>query len=341
MHHGRYHRQEIYYPIGRKGQQKLGCSRVCIIGIGALGTVIANNLARAGVGYLRLIDRDIVDYTNLQRQVLFTERDAGDMLPKAEAARNHLSEINTEIEIDAIVADVNPYNIEKYVSDVDLVVDGLDNLETRYLLNEACQKHGIRWIYGGAIGSSGMCMDILPGEGPCLHCLLGQMPEDGEHETCDSVGVVNSITNIIASYESAEAIKILIGSDSVCRQLITVDLWDNYTEYIDVKTDPDCPVCGRNSRSRYKLLENRQESYTASLCGHDAYQVTPGDGRSFDYEKVLTDLKKKGEIKTNRYYATFKNSEAEFKLFPDGRAVISGASNGGKAREIYARYIDT
>ena len=205
MQVGRYHRQEIFYPIGKEGQEKLAAGRVCIIGIGALGGSVAAMLAQAGVGYLRLIDRDIVELTNLQRQVLFTEQDVEDQVPKAEAAREHLSRMNSEIEIDARIIDANPYNIEKLITDVDVVVDGLDNLETRYLLNEACQKNGIKYVYGGVVGSGGMVMNVLPGDGPCLECLLGPLPEEGSYDTCDTVGVISPITNIVASYEAAEA----------------------------------------------------------------------------------------------------------------------------------------
>ena len=337
MQVGRYHRQEIFYPIGPEGQKKLQEARVCVIGIGALGSSIANNLARAGVGYLRLIDRDIVELTNLQRQVLFTERDAEEMIPKAEAAKMHLSEINSEVEIDPRVVDVNPYNIEKLISNVDLVIDGMDNLETRYLLNEACQKHNVRWVYGGVVGSGGMSMNIFPGEGPCLQCLLGEIPEDGTYDTCDTVGVISPITTIIAAYETAEAMKIIVGSESVSHQLVSLDAWDCYTEFIDVDIDPDCPVCGKH---QYNRLEHRQKNYTASLCGHDAYQVTPEDDGSFDYEGVIKALEGEGEVKKSRFFTMFKNDEADFKLFPDGRAIINGVASGDDAQKIFARYID-
>ena len=209
----RYHRQEIFYPIGREGQEKLRKGRVCIIGVGALGTAAASMLATAGVGFLRLIDRDIVELSNLQRQMLFTEKDASEQVPKAEAARSRISEINSEVEIEAHIVDINPHNIEKFITDVDVVVDGLDNLETRYLLNEACQKNSIPYVYGGVVGSGGMVMNILPGEGPCLECLLGPIPDEGEYDTCDTVGVISPITNMVASYETAETMKLLLDSD--------------------------------------------------------------------------------------------------------------------------------
>ena len=336
MQVGRYHRQEIFYPIGKEGQKKLQQSRVCIIGIGALGASVANMLAQAGVGYLRLIDRDIVELTNLQRQALFTEADVQQQLPKAEAARMHLSQMNSEVELDARIVDVNPFNIEKLITDVDVVVDGLDNLETRYLLNEACDKHKIRYVYGGVVGSGGMCMNILPGEGPCLECLLGELPEEGTYDTCDTVGVISPITNIVASYEAAETMKILLDSESICRQAISMDAWDSYTEFFDVDQDPECPVCGKH---QYTRLEHRQKNYTASLCGHDAYQVTPEDDGTFDYDAVVARLEGEGEVNKKRFFTTFKNDEADFKLFPDGRAIINHVTSGEAAQAVFAKYI--
>ena len=338
METGRYHRQEIFYPIGREGQEKLGAGRVCIIGIGALGSAIANNLARAGVGYLRLIDRDIVELTNLQRQVLFTEEDAAGEIPKAEAAREHLSHINSEIELDPIIADVNPHNVEKLIDDVDVIVDGTDNLEIRYLLNEACQKHNRRWVYGGVVGSGGLVMNILPGEGPCLQCLLGDFPEDGSYDTCDTVGVISPITNMVAAYETAETMKLLVGDEeALVRQAISLDTWDSFTEFFDVDIDPDCPVCGRHI---YERLEKRQKNYTASLCGHNAYQVTPEDDGHFDYDGVVESLKGKGVVDRKKFFTTFVNDEVDFKLFPDGRAIINNVPDGETARTLFAEYCE-
>ena len=334
---GRYHRQEIFYPIGKEGQEKLAAGRVCIIGIGALGGSAAAMLAQAGVGFLRLIDRDIVELTNLQRQVLFTEEDVREQIPKAEAARAHLSGMNSETEIEALIVDVNPYNVEKLITDVDVVVDGLDNLETRYLLNEACQKNGIKYVYGGVVGSGGMVMNVLPGEGPCLECLLGPLPEEGSYDTCDTVGVISPITNIVASYEVAEAMKILIGSESLLHQAISVDAWDSYTEFFDVDQDPDCPVCGKHE---YTRLEHRQKTYSASLCGHDAYQITPEDDGSFNYDAVVDRLRTEGQVEKKKFFTIFINDEADLKLFPDGRAIINHVSSGEAAQAVFAKYID-
>ena len=334
---GRYHRQEIFYPIGQEGQEKLAAGRVCIIGIGALGASAASMLAAAGVGFMRLIDRDVVELTNLQRQVLFTEADAAEQIPKADAARERLAQMNSEIELEAVIADVNPYNVEKFITDVDVVVDGLDNLETRYLLNEACHKHNIPYVYGGVVGSGGMVMNILPGEGPCLECLLGPLPEEGTYDTCDTVGVISAITNIVASYEAAETMKLLLGSESLLRQAITLDAWDSYTEFFDVDRDPDCPVCGKH---QYTRLEHRQKTYSASLCGHDAYQITPEDDGTFDYDGVVEQLRGEGTVEKKKFFTTFVSDDADLKLFPDGRAIINHAADAESAQKVFARYID-
>ncbi|MDO5491043.1 MAG: ThiF family adenylyltransferase [Bacillota bacterium] len=334
---GRYYRQEIFYPIGRDGQERLAKGRVCIIGIGALGASAAGMLATAGVGYLRLIDRDIVELTNLQRQILFTEADAAEQVPKAEAARARLAQMNSEVDIEARIVDVNPFNVEKLIGDVDVVVDGLDNLETRYLLNEACHKLNMPYVYGGVVGSGGMVMNILPGEGPCLECLLGSLPEEGTYDTCDTVGVISPITNMVASYEAAETMKLLLGSESLLHQAISVDAWDSYTEFFDVDQDPDCPVCGKR---QYSWLERRQRTYSASLCGHDAYQITPEDDGTFDYDGTVEWLRSQGEVEKKKFFTTFVSGDADLKLFPDGRAIINHVPDVESAQRIFARYID-
>ena len=336
MDQNRYHRQEIFYGIGEEGQKKLKEGKICIIGVGAQGGTVANALARAGVGYLRLIDRDIVEYANLQRSVLFTERDAEEQLPKAEAAKMHLDQVNSDIEIEAVIADVNPANVEKWISGVDLVVDGTDNLETKYLLNEACDKYGVRWIYGGGVGSAGTIMNIIPGKGPCLHCLLGEMAEEGTYGTCDTDGAVSQITSIIAAYQTTEAMKMLTGYEGLMTEAVSLDIWDSYTEFYEVDIDPDCPVCQKHE---YSMLIDFRHMYSASLCGHDAYQVSPLDNSSFDYNAVKEALKKEGDVEDKRFFINFKNDKADLKLFPDGRAIINGVKNIEEAESIYNEMI--
>ena len=240
----RYSRQIVFCGIGEEGQVKLSRSRVAIIGLGALGSVAANNLCRAGVGFIRLIDRDYVELTNLQRQALYNEQDASSPIPKAEAAFNHLSKINSEITLAPVVAEVSMTNIETLINDVDLALDCTDNIETRYVINEACVKLRKPWIYAGVLASEGLTMNIIPGETACFRCLFPNPPPPGSYTTTSTVGVLNSITGVIASIESAEALKILLGSPEVRKSLYRIDVWNNSSNYLKVGKNPGCPVCG-------------------------------------------------------------------------------------------------
>jgi len=241
----RYSRQIIFEKIGRQGQEKISAARAVIFGIGALGSVIANNLCRAGVGYLRLVDRDRVELSNLPRQVLFDEDDVAAKAPKATAACSHLSKINSKIKLEPVIANVDSSNIEELIKGVDLVLDGSDNMELRFLINEACHKLKVPWIFGGVLGASGNCMTILPGEGPCFRCFVPELPPPGSFPTCATAGVLGMAPNIIGAMESAEALKIITGSPALNRKLFVLDLWNNTAEYLDLSKDPDCPVCGR------------------------------------------------------------------------------------------------
>ncbi|MDR1572957.1 MAG: ThiF family adenylyltransferase [Clostridiales Family XIII bacterium] len=332
----RYKRQLIFYGIGEDGQKKLLASRVCIIGMGALGSVIANNLCRSGVGYIRMIDRDYVETSNLQRQILFTESDAAESLPKVIAAYNRLSEFNSDVALDPVATDANASNIEELIKDTDLVIDGTDNFETRFLINEACDKHRIKWIYGGAVAGGGATMNILQDGGPCFRCFMPEMPEEGSYPTCGTVGVINSITGIIASYEAAEAIKILIGADSVSRQYHAVEAWENNSDYFDVDKNPDCPVC---VQKRYELLGRVRGSHAVSLCGNDSWQVLPEIRRSVDFDVLAERLSKLGAVKVTKFLLGFRGQGASFKLFPDGRAIVNDVPDGAAARSVYAEYI--
>jgi adenylyltransferase/sulfurtransferase len=323
--------------LGEEGQRKLLASKVCIIGAGALGSVIANNLCRAGVGFMRIVDRDIVEEVNLQRQILFTEKDAAEGLPKVEAAYNHLREINSEIEIEPITADVNSANVEKIIAGMDLVIDGTDNFETRFLLNEACHKHGIKWVYGGVLTSGGATMNILFGEHPCFRCFMPDMPEPGSYETCSTVGVLNSITGIIGSYEASEAVKILIGADDeISTDYIAVDVWDNSVDFMEVEKDADCPVCVHGI---YELLDTPVGSYSTSLCGHNAWQIVPNGEHRLDLVAIGANLEKAGDVKVTKFALGFNNAKVDFKLFPDGRAIINNIEDAAAAKNIYAEYI--
>ena len=247
----RYSRQILFEKIGTKGQEKIIAARVVIIGIGALGTAMANNLCRAGVGCLRLIDRDHAELSNLQRQALFNEEDAAAGIPKAEAAYNHLSKINSEIRIEPVVAHVDSSNVEKLIKDADVVLDGTDNMETRFLINEACHKLKVPWVHGAVLGATGNCLTILPGDGPCFRCFMPEVPPPGSYPTTATAGVLNMVTNIIASHESAEALKIITCSPEVNRQLFVLDVWNNAADYLSISKNPNCPVCGRGE---YEML---------------------------------------------------------------------------------------
>jgi adenylyltransferase/sulfurtransferase len=244
----RYSRQLIYEKIGEQGQKKIFAARAAIIGVGALGSTIANNLCRAGLGYLRLIDRDCVELSNLPRQNLFDEDDAAAKNPKAIAARNHLEKINSLTKTQPLVVNVDSSNVEELLKDIDVVLDGSDNLKVRFLVNEACHKLKIPWVYGGVLGASGNSMTILPGEGPCFRCFLPEPPGEGSYPTTSDAGVLNMITNIIASVESAEALKIITGQADINRRIFMLDVWNNTAEYLDLSKNPDCPVCGRYER---------------------------------------------------------------------------------------------
>ena len=242
----RYSRQVIFEKIGAENQAKIFAAKVTVLGVGALGTMIANNLCRAGVGRMRLVDRDYAELSNLPRQILFNEADAAAKTPKAIAACSHLSKINSDTAIEPVVADVDSSNIELLINDADVVLDGSDNIELRCVINEACHKLKIPWVYGGVLGASGNCMTIIPGEGPCFRCFLPEIPPPGSYPTCATAGVLNMAPAIIASFESAEAIKIITGSPDINRRIFVLDVWNNTAEYLDLAKDPDCPVCGKD-----------------------------------------------------------------------------------------------
>jgi len=331
----RYSRQEAFFEIGEAGQQKLLRSRVAIIGLGALGSASANLLARAGVGFLRLVDRDYVEYSNLQRQMLYTERDAREAVPKAAATEEHLREINSEIEYEPVITDVNGGNIRALIEDVDLVIDATDNVEIRQILNEACHALRKPWIYGGALASYGMTMNILPEEdAPCFRCMFDDAVPNGE--TCATAGVLGMLTSIVASIQCTEAIKILIGSPDVRRSLLAIDIWNNEFDELQVEKNPDCPVCGRE---KYRYYGMAAGSRSSSLCGRDAVQITPEDPVSVDFDETAGRWEKLGSVKRGKFTLDLDTGSFTIKLFADGRAIIHGTSDEAKARSVYSEYV--
>src|SRR5579864_4061244 len=303
----RYSRQMRFYGIGEEGQQRLRDSHVTLCGCGALGTVLANALVRAGVGHVRLIDRDFIETNNLQRQVLFDEHDVAENLPKAEAAARKLGAINSGVHVEPVVTDIDRTNILELVEDVDLVLDGTDNFEVRYLINDAAVKFNKPWVYGGCIGSHGQTMTILPGETPCLRCVFEAAPAPGEAGTCETAGVLSPIVNIVASYQVAEAFKILTGHlDKISRELVYVDVWENTLRRIKIAPllgKVDCPCC---QRRHFEWLEGEQGSQTTSLCGRNAVQVAQRTPSRLDFEELARHLGEMGgAVSFNRFMLKF------------------------------------
>ena len=334
----RYVRQEIFAGIGRDGQEKIRKGRVAIIEMSSIGAAVANDLARSGVGYLRLIDGDYIEMAELQRQTLFTEDEARAETPRAVAACEYLRSVNSEIEIEPVISDVNSGTIDNLIEDVDLVIDATDSMEVRLLLNEACHHLKKPWIYGGTLASSGMTMNVMPGdEMPCLKCFLGDEQDDtGEQPTCATVGILNSAASIVAALQSAEALKILSGSDTVRRELVTFDVWDNYFDLVPVEKDPDCPVCGKKDYAYYGKVAGSQ---TAAMCGKNSVQVIPKREVEIDFEKYAEKLKSQGTVKYTQYTLDFSDGNIDIKLFKNGRAIIKHVSDEKRAKAVYAEYI--
>jgi adenylyltransferase/sulfurtransferase len=338
MEGARYSRQIIFENIGEEGQQKLLDSAIAIIGLGALGTVSANNLTRAGVGRIKLIDRDYAELSNLQRQTLYDEDDVKAERPKAVAAHKHLSKVNSSILLEPVIADVNSSNIENLIRDCNLILDCTDNLESRLLLNEACDRLQIPWIYCGAVGSSCMTMNIIPGLTPCLLCFVGDSDNPENRQTCTSVGVLNMVTNIAASVQSAEAVKILLDSEEIRQTLFFMDVWNNSVEYQEIRRNPECPVCNKH---RYRFLGRTAGSYATSICGRNEIQVVPSKMLNLDFECIAESLKKFGSVDYNAFMLKYSDSDGNIgiKLFKDGRAIIENAKDVNQAKAVYSEYI--
>ncbi|MCX6031172.1 MAG: ThiF family adenylyltransferase [Chloroflexi bacterium] len=335
----RYARQIIYPGIGAAGQVALLDARVTIIGVGATGSVLANHLARAGVGRLRLVDRDFIELNNLQRQLLYDEDDIAAVLPKAVAAAHKLRRINSAIAIEDVVADVTPANIMPLVADADVVLDGTDNFATRYLINDACVKLGKPWVYCGVIGAYGMTMTIRPGVTPCLRCVMGELPAPGTVPTCDTAGVIGPIVALMGSIAATEAIKLLVGNGTLNPGMIHVDLWEDSFDRFELGGPRlDCPTCGQHD---YPFLNAEAGARTTSLCGRDAVQVSVTGARGLDLAALADRLAAAhvGAVQANPYLVRAVIDGYEFTVFPDGRAIIKGTSDEAVAGTLYARYV--
>ncbi len=330
----RYSRQTRFAPFGTEGQERLGSATAVIVGCGALGTVQAALLARAGTGTIHLIDRDYVEESNLQRQMLYTELDALQSFPKAEAARRHLLDANSSIRIEAHVSDLNPENADELLRDAGVILDATDNFETRLLINDYAVVHGIPWIYGAAVASYGIAMPVAVGEGACFRCIYPE-PPGGSQPTCETAGVLGPVTNLIAAIQAMEAIKILSGHrDSVRPKIFTADLWNGPVRETSMPPrDPDCPCCARRE---FTYLNARRAP--VSLCGRNAVQIHELR-RPLDLAALAGQLDGLGSVRRNEFALRFTVDGYDITTFPDGRAIIKGTTDVGVARSIYAKYI--
>lgn len=335
----RYSRQILFREIGVDGQERLGRGTALIVGCGALGCTIAETLVRAGVGRVRLVDRDLVEWTNLQRQVLFDEADAAALLPKAAAAATHLEAINSSIEIEGIVADLTPDSIARIAPGADVIVDGTDNFETRFLINDWSVREGVPWIYGAAVGSYGVTMNVLPGDGPCLTCVFETAPPAGSSPTCDTAGIVAPVAAVIGSLEALEAMKLLAGRrDRMSRALTVIDVWEGRFDRMNVsrRTEPPCATCVERS---FPHIAGRGASRSTTLCGRNSVQVSPPAGTELDLEGLAARLSAAGRVEKNRFLVRAKVEGFEITVFGDGRAIVSGTQEIDRARAVYARYV--
>ncbi len=331
----RYSRQILFPPIGAEGQRRLAAAQVAIVGCGATGSALLGLLARAGVGRLRVIDRDYVEPSNLQRQGLFDEADAAESLPKAVAAARKVVAFNSDITLDPQVADLTPANIESLLDGFSLLLDGTDNFETRYLLNDYAVSRGVAWIYTAAVGSYGVTMNVLPGETACLACIFPESPR-GTVETCDTAGILNSAVNLVASIAAGEAVKLLVGARAqVRRTMLSQDVWWNdRAEVSTAKPNPDCRCCGQ--RDFVHLAGEGRPHIT--LCGRNSVQIHERQ-RPIDFAEMSRRLEPHGRVRHNEFVLKFWREPFEMTLFPDGRAIIKGTTDTGVARSLYARFV--
>jgi molybdopterin/thiamine biosynthesis adenylyltransferase len=332
---GRYSRQELFAGIGPEGQAGIRASRVVVVGCGALGSSLAEMMVRAGAASVRVVDRDYVEPSNLQRQSLFEEQDATDGLPKAVAAERRLRALNSDVLVEGVVADVSGDNAPALLAGASLVLDGTDNFETRFLLNDLCLRAGVPWVYGACVGAYGLALAIRPRVSPCLRCLLEEMPAPGSGPTCDTAGVVAPIVQVIAGLQAAEALKLMAGrAESLLPGVVTIDLWQGTFEVLDLRgRAPWCPAC---TEGRYDYLGT---SGAATLCGRDAVQIRPDVRTKLDLPALAERLARTGTVRANEYLVRFTAPEAELVVFEDGRAIVKGVAEAARARSLYAKYV--
>ncbi|HXF62818.1 MAG TPA: ThiF family adenylyltransferase [Caldilineaceae bacterium] len=344
----RYHRQIIFPDFGIESQRRLLNATVVIVGCGATGAALSNLLVRAGVGRVRIIDRDFIELNNLQRQVLFDEADIAANLPKAEAAARKLRQVNRDVTVEGVVADVNPGNVLALLEDADVVLDGTDNFSTRFLLNDACLTLGKPWVYTGVIASYGMTATLIPDGAverlpghraatACLRCLIQEVPAPGATPTCDTAGVIGPAVALLSAVAAAEAMKLLTGRGTLNPGVIHMDLWSHDYERFTAPRRPGCPACGEH---RFEFLNAEMGAATTSLCGRNAVQVTVAGSRPLDLAALARQLAPvAGRVTYNDYLLRAHIGEHEFTVFPDNRAIIKGTEDEDLAKSLYARYI--
>ncbi len=326
----RYSRQTVLKEVGEEGQKRIGHGTAVIIGLGGLGSVTADALVRCGVGNIKLIDRDFVELSNLQRQTVYTEEDIGK--PKAEVMYDHLKKVNSNVELETLVIDVNKNNIEDMITGADVVMDCTDNMKTRYIINDACIKHNIPWIYTAILGTYGMTMDIIPGKGPCLRCLLPKKPRVGSMETCATAGVLFSIPRIMANVASTEAVKMLMGVE-IRKEMLTMDLWKNEYELMTISRNDECPCCEKHE---FKYLEE-EEDLAVELCGRNSVQVSPGDEIQLDLKAIANRYPRSKLM--GKSMLKIPSEKHELNLFSDGRLIVKGTDDVKKAKALYSEYV--
>lgn len=334
----RYSRQELFSPIGKEGQKQIQQSHALIIGAGALGTALAESLTRAGIGKLTIVDRDYVEWSNLQRQQLYSESDARDRIPKAVAAKKRLQNINSDVEVASHVMDVSIEEMEQLIAGVDLILDATDNFDTRLLINDMSQKANIPWIYGACVGSYGLSLTIIPGKTPCLQCLLDSIPLGGM--TCDTAGIISPAVQIVVAHQVTEALKLLTGNLAALRgSLYSFDLWLNSSSSISVEKikKDDCPSCGKTPS--YPYLDKTNSTKTAVLCGRNTVQIRPATNTTLNLETLADRLKPYGQVSKNHYLLSLTKGEHRLVFFTDGRVLIHGTKDIAEAKKLYYQFV--
>jgi len=357
----RYSRQVLYAPVGEQGQRRLAASRVLLVGCGALGTHLADALVRAGAGFVRIVDRDFIEPNNLQRQVLFDEEDIAAGLPKAEAARRKLARINSGVRVEAVVADAGYQNIEQLGEGADLLLDGTDNFETRYLINDLAVKTRRPWIYGACVGAVGLSMPVIPQDTPCLRCVFEQAPPPEMNPTCDTAGILGPVVAIVAAHQAMQALKLLTGHpEALDRRLLHFDAWQNRLVFLNVQRAFDAAECPCCRQGRFDYLDGTLAAGTAILCGRNAVQITPTTekGVRMIFQDAGSEPSRKNQpdtffaaiagklssggatdVRFNTFMLKARVDALDLTLFPDGRAIIAGTKSPEQARTLYARYI--